>query len=502
MLEHFKKYPLFILVTMIGAVAMLIPAVHGAVQSNWKAMQIFLDFSFFVFVIAVITGLAFTNREPRISARSHLITVLLVYTVLPALLALPLFTLVPSMGFWQGYFEMLSSLTTTGASLIDDPYSVAETVHLWRAIVAWLGGFLILIIAFGIMEPMNLGGFEIRSMVTGSSVGAGAHGQTDASDKLVKYAKLIGPIYFVVTLVLAIILVMLGDRAHVAAIHAMSIISTSGITPLSELSDAPSGRLGEMAMVVFLLFAISHRWFESLTGVRNWQWLSFDVEIRLMMLVLILVPALLFFRHWGGAYDVATQENYVAALKALWGSFFTVASFLTTTGFESADWESARNWSGLDSPGIVVLALAIMGGGVATTAGGVKLLRIYALYKHGLREMERLVNPSSVGGAGMAARRFRREGAYIAWIFLTLFSFGIASLMILLSYNGVEFEESIALSISMLTNTGPAVHSMIEGFKYSELSISTQALLSIGMILGRVELLAIIALFNPNYWRR
>ncbi len=143
-----------------------------------------------------------------------------------------------------------------------------------------------------------------------------------------------------------------------------------------------------------------------------------------------------------------------------------------------------------------------MGGGVATTAGGVKLLRIYALYKHGLREMERLVHPSSVGGAGMAARRFRREGAFMAWIFFMLFLIGIAAIMLALSFVGVSFDDAIALSIAAVTNTGPVAGMLDSGLGYADVGTYGQMILCVGMVVGRVEVLALIALFNPNYWRR
>ena len=501
MMAHLRNYPLFVLIMMIGALIMLVPAVHAAKLGELRVMQIFLSYSLFIIIISVILGLALMNRTPRISARSHLITIFLVYTLLPGFLAMPFTALIPSIGPMQGYFEMLSSLTTTGATLINDPLSIAEPLHLWRALVAWMGGFFVLIIALSVMEPMNLGGFEIRSTVLGSDGGTGSFGTTDPAERIEKYAVKIGPIYVGVTFALMVLLFMLGDRAYVASIHAMSIISTSGISPIGGIANSESGRLGEMFMVVFLLFAVSNRGFQSI-GSGNWRWFTRDAEVRLMLIAVIGVPMLLFMRHWIASFEVSTHQDVTAAFAAFWGSVFTVMSFLTTTGFESADWQAAQNWSGLNTPGVIFLALAVMGGGVATTAGGVKLLRIYALYKHGLREMERLVHPSSVGGAGMAARRFRREGAFIAWIFFMLFLVGIATIMLALTFVGVSFDDSIALSVSAVTNTGPVAGMLNSGIRYTDVGTYAQVILCVGMVFGRVEVLALIALFNPNYWRR
>ena len=501
MIDHLRKYPLFVLIMIASALSMLVPAAHAAKLDEIRVMQVFLSYSLLILIISVILGLALMNRTPRNTARAHLITVVLVYALMPVFLAMPFVELIPSIGPFQGYFEMLSSLTTTGATLINDPNSIAEPLHLWRALVAWMGGFFVLIVAMSIMEPMNLGGFEIRSLVSGAVGEAGSYGSTDASERIEKYALKIGPVYLAATFALMSLLFFSGDRAYVASIHAMSIISTSGISPVGGISDGSSGRLGEMFMIVFLLFAISNRSFLAF-GNAGWDWVKRDVELRLMLIAITTVALLLFVRHWIASFEVSEHENMSAAFMALWGSIFTVMSFMTTTGFESADWSAAQNWSGLGTTGVILLALAVMGGGVATTAGGVKLLRIYALYKHGIREMERLIHPSSVGGSGMAARRFRREGAFIAWMFFMLFLIGIATIMLALAYNGVSLENAIALSIAVVTNTGPAAGVLETGLEYSDLSTATQAILCVGMVFGRVEVLALVALFNPNYWRR
>ena len=121
------------------------------------------------------------------------------------------------------------------------------------------------------------------------------------------------------------------------------------------------------------------------------------------------------------------QGNSASRSAALWGGLFTALSFLTTTGFVSADWDAAQGWSGLPTPGLILMGLAMFGGGVATTAGGVKLLRVYALYKHGRREMRAAGPPAApIGGGRSSRRRIRREGAFIAWIFFMLFALSIA----------------------------------------------------------------------------
>ena len=203
---------------------------------------------------------------------------------------------------------------------------------------------------------------------------------------------------------------------------------------------------------------------------------------------------------------VQSEEESTASfgemLAAIWGALFTVTSFLTTTGFESREWLDAADWSGLQTPGLLLVGLTLIGGGVATTAGGVKLLRIYALYRHSERELQRLVHPSSVGGGGREARRIRKQGAYISWVFFMLFALSVAAVMVALSLTGVQFETAMVLAVSALSTTGPLAHVAAESpILISGVPDSAKIILAVTMVLGRLETLAIIALFNPEIWR-
>jgi trk system potassium uptake protein TrkH len=152
---------------------------------------------------------------------------------------------------------------------------------------------------------------------------------------------------------------------------------------------------------------------------------------------------------------------------------------------------------------MMLLGLAIIGGGVATTAGGVKLLRVYALFRHGERELERIVHPSSVGGQGTEARRLRREGAYMAWIFFMLFAMSIAVTILALSMAGQPFQEALVLSLAALTTTGPLAGTALDQpILYGPLTAPEKAILGLAMIVGRLETVALIALLAPGDWRR
>jgi len=253
---------------------------------------------------------------------------------------------------------------------------------------------------------------------------------------------------------------------------------------------------------VFLFFAVSRTTFAGDTSVRHRAPLLRDFEFRLALVTVSSIGILLFARHWLSAAGALADGTALSAFRALWGAVFTVASFLTTTGFESAHWQNTLGWAGVDSPVLILIGLVIMGGGVATTAGGIKLLRVYALYKHGARAMQKLSFPSSIGGSGRAARRIRREGAYTAWIFFMVFLISWAVVMIGLSLSHVPFKDSLIYAISALSTTGPLADTVSGGqLRYGDLNSAAKGILGMAMIMGRMEVLALIALLNPDFWR-
>ncbi|MCI2398281.1 potassium transporter TrkG [Aliiroseovarius subalbicans] len=506
MWERIGRLPLLVILMGIGALAMLIPALHARVTSDFHVARVFFYGALLFGFLTSFLAIAMAGRQRVNHPRRHLQALLGLFVLLPIMLAAPFHQAVGNTTFLNAYVEMVSSLTTTGATLFEDPGRLPDSVHLWRALVGWMGGLFIWVGAVAILAPMALGGFEVRARRNWAS--GESHSQidqvADLSQRIRTFGAQLFPIYTGLTLTLWIGLILAGDSAFVAFCHALSTLATSGITPLDgSVGSGGAGFLGEALIAIFLIFAVSRLTFTSDGINTDVAILRRDPEIRLAAVLVTAVPLFLFLRHWLGAYEVEEEMNLLAGLGALWGSAFTVMSFLTTAGFESEAWASSRNWSGLQTPGLILMGLALVGGGVATTAGGAKLLRVYALYKHGMREMDKLVHPSSVGGAGGEARHLRGRGAYMAWVFFMLMSMSVALVMVLFALTGEGFDDAMVLTVAALTTTGPlAGVAAVEPVIYGNLSDFAKLVLAGAMVLGRLETLAIIALLNPDTWKR
>lgn len=534
------RLPLFIQLSVLVGLMMLIPASYASVTDHDAIARNFLYAALLVLVLAGLVGLATVANPPERRARNTLLSMLATMALLPVILAFPFAESLPDTGMFNAWWEMVSSLTTTGASLYSADLLPAP-LHLWRALVGWMGGFFMLVAAVAVLAPLRVGGFELMASPYGRSENFDKLPESanprelqphlsspefrtrlnNPSYRLFRAAQSVFPVYAGLTLLAWLGLLLLGDESLIALCRAMGTLATSGIAPDLGAAQNNAGLSGEVLIFLFMIPALSRRFWPGGQELRATDHLKDDPELRMAFGLVVVVTAILFLRHFLGAIEsggtgIRDTVGLAKGLSAFWGGMFNTLSYLTTTGWNSVDWQGARAWSGLTSPGLILAGLAMMGGGVATTAGGVKLLRVYALARHGEREMEKIIHPSSVSGGGRIARRLRREGAYLAFIFFMLFACSIAATVALVSIQQIEFDTATILSIAALTNTGPLAGAipLTPAFDatagvasapwdgWSGLPLFTKAVLAGAMIVGRLETLAILALFSPDFWRR
>lgn len=530
------RLPLFIQLCILVGLAMLVPASYASVTDHDAIARNFFYAGLLVLVLSGLVGLATVANPQGRRARDTLLSMLATLGVLPVVLAFPFAESLPDTGMFNAWWEMVSSLTTTGASLYSADLLPAP-LHLWRSLVGWMGGFFMLAAAVAVLAPLRVGGFELMDSPYGRNEQFEKLPESadprepqphlsspeyhlrlnDPSYRLFRAASSVFPVYAGLTLLVWVGLLLLGDPSLIALCRAMGTLATSGIAPDLGSASQNAGLSGEILIFLFMIPALSRRFWPGGQELRATEHLKDDPELRMALGLVVIVATVLFLRHFLGAIEIsAGAMALVSGLSAFWGGLFNALSYLTTTGWNSVEWQGARAWSGLTSPGLILAGLAMMGGGVATTAGGVKLLRVYALARHGEREMERIIHPSSVSGGGRIARRLRREGAYLAFIFFMLFACSIATTVALVSIQQIEFDTATILSIAALTNTGPLAGAIPltpafdasagvasapwEG--WSGLPLFTKIVLAGAMIVGRLETLAILALFSPEFWRK
>ena len=325
-----------------------------------------------------------------------------------------------------------------------------------------------------------------------------------AALRFYRHLNIIFPWFAGVTGLLWAILAISGQGGFSALMLAMATLSTSGI--LAREGMGPVGFAAEAAIFAFLILALSRRFVPRTSDERPGP-LRQDRELWLGFGIVGLVAVLVALRHLFGAYDRAVSgEDLPQLWGAIWGAAFTGLSFLTTTGFVNDDWITARAWSGLTPPGLVLMGLALIGGGVATTAGGVKLLRMVAISRLSEAEMERMIFPSIVSGrtGGIEGGRLNemRTSARSAWLFMMVFAITAVCIVTVLTLLGLGFETALIFAVAGLTTTGPlAAYVGDLPLMWFLLPDSALAVLGLAMVLGRLEILALLALLAAQFAR-
>lgn len=508
------RFPICPLACLLYGLAMLAPMTFALATGDERTARAFLLGVGITILAFGIAGLPFYGRTGVSGPRSALLSLIMFWVMAPMLGAVPLLVLTPQFGIVGAYFEMLSFTTTTAASQFESLDSVKPAILLWRAIACWIGGFVTLAAGFAILEPLNLGGFEIER--ARSTRAAQVQGQTirRALDRLIqadqaqlslersmRAVNFVAPIYLSTTGAIAILFLFSGAQPFAALAHAMGIVSTGAVI-VNDAGFAGQENIAVEMIAFIALLIVATRAGAMPSNQSTIRSNARREELTLLVVAILIATFVLYMRHWIGAIDLTQDSDPIKNLQAIWGALFMSLSFLTTTGYENAAWTAARDWTGLSNPGLILLGLAVIGGGAATTAGGVKLLRIAVLFRHTGREIDRLAHPHSVTREGSNDVSARRQGVLLAWVFLMLFVASLVIISMALTLTGLTFDQSIMAAVAGLANIGAALEfGGAEPISYAAMPEEAKLILCAAMVVGRVETLALVTLLNPSYWR-
>lgn len=489
---RFDHEPLVITVFFSG-IAMLVHAVAGLLAEESDIARAFLLSGSSLVVLAIFAGIALANKRPSSTVQSKLLRLLATIVCLPVPLSAPLIMCMPSVPMLDIYFEMVSCLTTTGATVLPEGERLPDVIHLWRGTVAWIGGFIVLSTAIALIMPAKTAGLAESARSSSSRNAAystGRRGRTARTSRLFLA-------YSGATLLLLVGLIALGENPLDSLIHAMSTISTSGVSADGQLAMPGSTAGAEILITLFLILAVTGVFFATarpsslarMTVKSSEFWLAL-VIVGLACLFVLIHQALILL---DGVYGFQVAATF---FDALLGTVFTVFSFMTTTGFQSAFWIEPTGGPRENYVGIGLTFLALIGGGVISTAGGTKLIRILALTELGMTEIKKMVHPSSTGPAS-GFSGLRKEELIACGALFMLFVLSTVFVMVSLAIAGKEFEPSLVVAVSMVSSTGPLAETVLgNGFSFGEFGSGIKLALAGAMIIGRLELVALIAILS------
>ena len=401
--------------------------------------------------------------------------------------ALPYILSTPSLPPAAAFFESVSGFTTTGASVMKDIEAFPRGILLWRATTQWLGGMGILVLFVAVLSLT--GGGSAKSLFRSESSAQLSEG---FAARMRDTALRLWQIYLGLSAVCLLGLIALGMPVFEAVCHTFATVSTGGFgTRNASIAAFDSPAIEWWIIIFMILGAISFMLYAWLLA-RRWSRWKQDEETRFFLWLLALVTlavtgSLLYYQQAGGMHD---------SLRA---AAFQVVSISTTTGFTTADYDQWANF-----PRILIVALMFVGGCAGSTAGGVKVSRVVVFFKNFARQMTHIFRPNRVvtvrlNGVALSDSFLNEVSFYLA---LVGFIVALGSLAMSILEPGFDLITCFGATVATVFNIGPGLGAVGPSCTYAGLNPATHVLLSLLMIMGRLEILAVLALFVPQLWRR
>ena len=473
-------YTLGTLQIVLG-IFMLIPVIIQLIYNELDSG--FVSASIITIVFGVLFFLSNLDHNKSIDLPQAFILTALSWLSISLFGSLPFIFSDLSLNFTDAFFESMSGITTTGSTIITDLDNAPKGILLWRAILQWLGGIGIILMAITLMPIMNIGGMQLFKISS-----------NDNAEKILPKSKEISLrliiIYSSLTLACAILYKLFGMSYFDSLTHSMTTIATGGFSNYNESIGYFDSALIEINAIIFIILGSIPfiAYIKYLNGDKKIFFKDAQINFFVKTIIISIVIIFIFLLF----------KNYKSETFLLRQVIFNVVSILTGTGYVTTNYS---DWGGF--PLIFFLVLMFIGGCAGSTACGLKIFRIHILYKFFVMQLKKYIYPRGVFvlkyGDNVLNEKF--ISSIISFVFLYIIIFFLITA--LLSISGLDFITAISGAATSISNVGPGLGGMIgPNGNFSLLPDFSKWILTVGMILGRLELFAIILLFIPSFWRR
>ncbi|MDG2341288.1 MAG: TrkH family potassium uptake protein [Paracoccaceae bacterium] len=472
-------YVIGLMVAALGA-TMMIPFVIDLYDGgdNWRA---FLQSSVITLLCGGLIALASSNGVKQgLTIQQTFLLTTGVWLALPVFGSLPFALGATGSSFTDAFFEAMSGLTTTGSTVLSGLDELPRGLLIWRALLQWLGGIGIIVVAMVFLPELRVGGMQIFRSEGFDTMGKILPRATQISSR-------ISVIYVSLTALCALSYKIAGMEPFDAISHAMTTIATGGFANY----DASIGAFGagvEYVAVVFMLLAALPfvRFVQLLAG--SAKPLFLDSQVRAFFLTAIVLVALVSLWQW--SRTDAIEEPFRKVL-------FNVVSILTGTGYASADYMA---WGSF--PITMFFFIGLIGGCAGSTACSIKIFRYQLLFATIASQIKRIHSPHGIFTPRYAGRPVGDDVLSSVMSFFAYFIVTLGLLAVALSLTGLDFVTSISGAAAALGNIGPGLGDIIgPAGNFAGLNLAAKWILIAGMLIGRLEILAVFVIFTAKFWR-
>ena len=465
---------------IILGIFMIIPIIIQNVYGEFDSSFVIASIITLVFgILFVISNL---DYDKKINLHQAFLLTSLSWITIAIFGALPLFFSKLNLSFTDSFFESMSGITTTGSTIITNLEGTPKSILLWRALLQWLGGIGIIVMAITLMPIMNVGGMLLFKVLNTDSTNEILPSSKEISIKLIF-------IYTILTLLCAFSYKVFGMNFFDSLTHSMTTLATGGFSNYNDsIGYFNNNKIEWTAILFIILGSIPFIAYVKFISGNKKIFLS-DTQIKTLIKLIMFSIMILF------CYLLIKDNNF--SLSNIRSISFNVVSILTGTGYVTQEFDK---WGSF--PLFYFLILMFIGGCAGSTTCGVKIFRVQILYKFIVNQLKKVIYPRGIFVIKYENNNVNDKflASIISFIYLYIIIF--FTLTALLSITGLDFITSISGAATSISNVGPGLGTIIgPNGNFSELPDISKWILSVGMILGRLELFAILVLFLPSFWR-
>jgi trk system potassium uptake protein TrkH len=438
-----------------------------------------------ILIYLIVGGsLVITNRnvELKISTKEAFLITVLSWILLCILCAVPFIYTQTDLSVIDAFFESMSGITTTGATVLDNLDELPKGILLWRALLQWLGGIGIVVIALVILPFLRIGGMQLFHL----------EGDDPYDKFLPKISSVVNKIIIVYTSLTAILFILyyLNNMTLFDALaHSLTTISTGGFSTHNDSFAYFQSIYVLNIAIIFMILGSFPFLLLAQMSFTNISSLIKDHQIRLFLSILIFAITLIYY--FARPYVDGNSFYQLSTIS------FNTISIISGTGYVSSNFE---NWGNYAS--VLFLLLMFIGGCAGSTTGGLKIFRFQILFKYIHLHLKRILKPHIVLSAQFNGKKVSESTFESVVIFFFVYILTFATSALLLSFSGLDFLTCISAAASAISNVGPGLGEIIgPNGNYSSLSNFSKLVLTLTMFLGRLEMLTIFILILPSFWK-
>ncbi len=473
-------FTLGILQIILG-ISMIFPIIIQIIFGELNSS--FISASLITVIFGILFLLSNLDQDKKLNLQHAFLLTALSWISVAIFGSLPFIFSDLNLSITDSFFESMSGITTTGSTIITDLNSTPKAILLWRAILQWLGGIGIIVMAITLMPIMNVGGMQLLKISS-----------TDGSEKILPKTKEISIrliiIYIALTFLCALFYKIFGMKFFDSLTHSMTTIATGGFSNYNDSIGHFNNFKIEMTSMVFIILGSIPfiAYIKYLSGTKN----IFITDTQIKSFIKIIFFSILILFLYLVIFNKSFSEISLRSIS------FNVISILTGTGYVTQNFDSWGNF-----PLIYFLILMFIGGCAGSTTCGIKIFRVQILYLFIKNQLKKIIYPRGIFIIKYDNNNVNEKfmASIISFIYLYIVIFFVIAA--LLSLSGLDFTTSISGAATSISNVGPGLGELIgPNGNFSQLPDFSKWVLSFGMLLGRLELFAILVLFLPSFWQK